>query len=66
MQAIIDEFSVRVGQQAVVVVATPGKSINNFKVLGVFCSLLPPVLRIRTTFVLIRIQIRLRDTDPDP
>jgi hypothetical protein len=33
-QAIIDEFSVRVGQQAVVVVATPGKSVNNFKVRG--------------------------------
>jgi hypothetical protein len=34
LQAIIDEFSVRVGQQAVVVVATPGKSVNNFKVRG--------------------------------
>jgi hypothetical protein len=34
LQAIIDEFSVRVGQQAVVVVATPGKSVNNFKVKG--------------------------------
>ena len=31
-QSLIDEFSLRVGQQAVVLVATPGKNTNNFKV----------------------------------
>lgn len=33
-QATIDEYSTRVGQQAVVVVATPSKSGNNFKCFG--------------------------------
>merc|ERR1719330_2205269 len=35
LKCIIDEFSVRVGQQAIVLVATPGKqSSNNFRAFG--------------------------------
>lgn len=34
LKATIDEYSTRVGQQAVVVVATPSKSGNNFKCFG--------------------------------
>merc|ERR1719330_1621835 len=35
LKSIIDEFSVRVGQQAIVLVATPGKqSSNNFRAFG--------------------------------
>lgn len=33
-QLTIDEYSTRVGQQAVVLVATPSKSGNNFKCFG--------------------------------
>ena len=31
LKSVIDEFSVRVGQQAIVLVATPGKPVNNFR-----------------------------------
>lgn len=34
LKATIDEYTIRVGQQAVVLVATPGKPQNNFKVFG--------------------------------
>ncbi|CAG2068880.1 unnamed protein product, partial [Timema podura] len=34
LRQTIDEFATRVGQQAVVVVATPGKPQNSFKVFG--------------------------------
>ncbi|XP_076328649.1 nuclear respiratory factor 1-like isoform X2 [Tachypleus tridentatus] len=34
LKAIIDEYSTRVGQQAVVLIVTPGKPQNNFKVFG--------------------------------
>lgn len=34
LKATIDEYSTRVGQQAVVVVATPSKSGNDFKCFG--------------------------------
>lgn len=33
-QQTIDEFATRVGQQAVVLVATPGKPTNSFKCFG--------------------------------
>ena len=34
LKATIDEYTIRVGQQAVVLVVTPGKPQNNFKVFG--------------------------------
>ncbi|XP_013773937.1 nuclear respiratory factor 1-like [Limulus polyphemus] len=34
LKAIIDEYRTRVGQQAIVLIATPGKPQNNFKVFG--------------------------------
>lgn len=34
MKQTIDEYTTRVGQQAVVLIVTPGKSQNNFKVFG--------------------------------
>ena len=34
LKATIEEFALRVGQQAVVLVATPGKPVNNFKAFG--------------------------------
>ncbi|XP_015905172.1 DNA-binding protein P3A2 isoform X2 [Parasteatoda tepidariorum] len=34
LKATIDEYTIRVGQQAIVLVVTPGKPQNNFKVFG--------------------------------
>lgn len=34
LRATIDEYTIRVGQQAVVLIVTPGKTQNNFKVFG--------------------------------
>ena len=34
LKATIDEYTTRVGQQAVVLIVTPGKPQNNFKVFG--------------------------------
>ena len=34
LRATIDEYTIRVGQQAVVLILTPGKTQNNFKVFG--------------------------------
>lgn len=34
LKATIDEYTIRVGQQAVVLIVTPGKAQNNYKVFG--------------------------------
>ena len=34
LKATIDEYTTRVGQQAVVLIVTPGKPQNNYKVFG--------------------------------
>lgn len=64
LKAIIDEFSVRVGQQAVVVVATPGKTVNNFKVFG--AKPLEDVVRNLRTVLMSELEAALSQQAPTP
>jgi len=64
LKAVIDEFSLRVGQQAVVVIATPGKNTNNFKVFG--AKPLEDVVRSLKNVVMSELETSLSQQAPNP
>merc|ERR1719195_1310863 len=65
LKCIIDEFSVRVGQQAIVLVATPGKqSTNNFRAFG--AKPLEDVVRNLKTVIMSELETALSQQAPTP
>ena len=65
LKAIIDEFSVRVGQQAIVLVATPGKqTANNFRAFG--AKPLEDVVRNLKTVIMGELETALSQQAPTP
>lgn len=64
LKAVIDEFSVRVGQQAVVLIATPGKNTNNFRVFG--AKPLEDVVRSLKNVVMSELETCLSQQAPNP
>merc|ERR1719336_3392022 len=65
LKSIIDEFSVRVGQQAIVLVATPGKqSVNNFRAFG--AKPLEDVVRNLKTVIMSELETALSQQAPPP
>ena len=65
LKSIIDEFSVRVGQQAIVLVATPGKqSTNNFRAFG--AKPLEDVVRNLKTVIMSELETALSQQAPTP
>merc|ERR1719410_728629 len=65
LKAIIDEFSVRVGQQAIVLVATPGKqSANSFRAFG--AKPLEDVVRNLKTVIMSELETALSQQAPTP
>ena len=65
LKSIIDEFSVRVGQQAIVLVATPGKqSSNNFRAFG--AKPLEDVVRNLKTVIMGELETALSQQAPTP
>merc|ERR1719480_422828 len=65
LKAIIDEFSVRVGQQAIVLVATPGKQTsNNFRAFG--AKPLEDVVRNLKTVIMGELETALSQQAPTP
>merc|ERR1719319_1774214 len=63
-QAVIDEFSVRVGQQAVVLVATPGKPVNNYRAFG--AQPLEDVVRNLKSVIMAELETALSQQAPAP
>ena len=61
---MIDEFSVRVGQQAVVLVATPGKPVNNYRAFG--AKPLEDVVRNLKTVIMSELETALSQQAPAP
>jgi len=64
LKAVIDEFSVRVGQQAIVLVATPGKPVNNFRAFG--AKPLEDVVRNLKTVIMSELETALSQQAPPP
>merc|ERR1719270_3340240 len=64
LKAVIDEFSVRVGQQAIVLVATPGKPVNNFRAFG--AKPLEDVVRNLKTVIMSELETALSQQAPAP
>jgi len=64
LKSLIDEFSLRVGQQAVVLVATPGKTGNNFKVFG--AKPLEDVVRNMKSVIMSELESALSQQAPNP
>merc|ERR1719195_2225943 len=65
LKCIIDEFSVRLGQQAIVLVATPGKqSTNNFRAFG--AKPLEDVVRNLKTVIMSELETALSQQAPTP
>merc|ERR1719310_2620916 len=64
LKAVIDEFSVRVGQQAVVLVATPGKPANNYRAFG--AKPLEDVVRNLKTVIMSELETALSQQAPTP
>ncbi|XP_049832818.1 DNA-binding protein P3A2 [Schistocerca gregaria] len=64
LRQTIDEFATRVGQQAVVVVATPGKPQNSFKVFG--AKPLEDVMRNIRTMIMDELESALAQQAPPP
>ncbi|XP_023338157.1 DNA-binding protein P3A2 isoform X2 [Eurytemora carolleeae] len=64
LKAVIDEFSVRVGQQAIVLVTTPGKNTNNFKVFG--AKPLEDVVRSLKNVIMSELETALSQQAPNP
>ena len=65
LKSIIDEFSVRVGQQAIVLVATPGKQTsNNFRAFG--AKPLEDVVRNLKTVIMGELETALSQQAPTP
>ncbi|RXG71307.1 DNA-binding protein P3A2, partial [Armadillidium vulgare] len=64
LKATIDEYSTRVGQQAVVVVATPSKSGNNFKCFG--AKPLEDVMKTLRQMVMTELENALAQQAPPP
>ncbi|XP_047479883.1 DNA-binding protein Ewg-like isoform X3 [Penaeus chinensis] len=64
LKATIDEYSTRVGQQAVVVVATPSKSGNNFKCFG--AKPLEDVMKTLRQMVMSELENALAQQAPPP
>merc|ERR1719350_1936678 len=64
LKAVIDEFSVRVGQQAIVLVATPGKPVNNFRAFG--AKPLEDVVRNLKTVIMGELETALSQQAPTP
>jgi len=64
LKAIIDEFSIRVGQQAVVLVATPGKPANNYRAFG--AKPLEDVVRNLKTVIMTELENALSQQAPAP
>merc|ERR1719350_1272745 len=64
LKAVIDEFSVRVGQQAIVLVATPGKPVNNFRAFG--AKPLEDVVRNLKTVIMTELETALSQQAPPP
>ena len=61
---MIDEFSVRVGQQAVVLVATPGKPVNNYRAFG--AKPLEDVVRNLKSVIMSELETALSQQAPAP
>merc|ERR1719189_3336947 len=64
LKSVIDEFSVRVGQQAVVLVATPGKPVNNYRAFG--AKPLEDVARNLKTVIMSELETALSQQAPAP
>jgi len=64
LKAVIDEFSVRVGQQAIVLVTTPGRATNNFKVFG--AKPLEDVVRSLKNVIMSELETALSQQAPNP
>merc|ERR550517_590330 len=65
LKAIIEEFSVRVGQQAIVLVATPGKqSVNNYRAFG--AKPVEDVVRNLKTVIMSELETALSQQAPTP
>nr|CAD7257233.1 unnamed protein product [Timema shepardi] len=64
LRQTIDEFATRVGQQAVVVVATPGKPQNSFKVFG--AKPLEDVMKNIRTVIMEELESALAQQAPPP
>ncbi|XP_067001683.1 DNA-binding protein P3A2 isoform X2 [Anabrus simplex] len=64
LRQTIDEFATRVGQQAVVVVATPGKPQNSFKVFG--AKPLEDVMKNIRTMIMEELETALAQHAPPP
>lgn len=64
LRQTIDEFATRVGQQAVVVVATPGKPQNSFKVFG--AKPLEDVMRNIRSMIMDELESALAQQAPPP
>jgi len=64
LKAVIDEFSVRVGQQAIVLVATPGKTVNNFRAFG--AKPLEDVVRNLKSAIMTELETALSQQAPPP
>merc|ERR1719350_334513 len=64
LKAVIDEFSVRVGQQAVVLVATPGKPVNNYRAFG--AKPLEDVVRNLKSVIMAELETALSQQAPTP
>jgi len=64
LKAVIDEFSVRVGQQAVVLVATPGKPVNNYRAFG--AQPLEDVVRNLKSVIMAELETALSQQAPAP
>lgn len=64
LRQTIDEFSTRVGQQAVVLVATPGKEISGFRCFG--ARPLEDVLKNLKTMIMEELEAALAQRAPSP
>merc|ERR1719319_1346884 len=64
LKAVIDEFSVRVGQQAVVLVATPGMPVNNYRAFG--AQPLEDVVRNLKSVIMAELETALSQQAPAP
>jgi len=64
LKSLIDEFSLRVGQQAIVLIATPGKNVNNYKVFG--AKPLEDVVQNLKSVIMSELETALSQQAPNP
>jgi len=64
LKATIEEFALRVGQQAVILVATPGKPANNFRAFG--AKPLEDVIKNLKTVIMSELETALSQQAPAP